>query len=279
MVPDSSRDLIHLFLKDGHVHEKAKNRLIQTITNQFPCQAYLHTRGMTQSPFCAACQRRNIPDQTENVGHIQCWCPALGLPRIAAHHCIWRELISLIQKHSIEKTEDKLAKAWSFPTANEQEAVHKEWTVQDILTYIGRDTTTIHSKIKRFLERIGSPSNDTDVKAFLDKRPDRVAFDETKKKVCLLEFTRAMDAREEWEERKERDKTKRYAIFTRTHTNTHTRYTHTCTRAGEWLKFKYLKNMADTQVLVKIVCVWKRQRLCLECSSRHSAHDIPHRDS
>ena len=38
-----------------------------------------------------------------------------------------------------------------------------------------------------------------------------VAFDETKKKVCLLEFTRAMDAREEWEERKERDKTKRYA--------------------------------------------------------------------
>ena len=94
MVPDSSRDLIHLFLKDGHVHEKAKKRLIQTITNQFPCQAYLHTRGMTQSPFCAACQRRNIPDQTETVGHIQCWCPALELPRIAAHHsewqCIWR---------------------------------------------------------------------------------------------------------------------------------------------------------------------------------------------
>jgi hypothetical protein len=61
------------------------------------------------------------------------------------------------------------------------------------------------------LERTGSPSNDTDVKAFLDKRPDGVAFDETKKKVCLLEFTRAMDAREEWEKRKERDKTKRYA--------------------------------------------------------------------
>jgi hypothetical protein len=27
---------------------------------------------------------------------------------------------------STEKTENKLAKAWSFPTANEQEAVHKE---------------------------------------------------------------------------------------------------------------------------------------------------------
>jgi hypothetical protein len=63
------------------------------------------------------------------------------------------------------------------------------------------------------LERIGFPSNDTDVKAFLDKRPDGVAFDETKKKVCLFEFTRAMGAREEWEERKERDKTKRYALI------------------------------------------------------------------
>ena len=41
--PDSRRDLIHLFLKDSRVHDKAKRRLIQTITHQFPCQAYLHT--------------------------------------------------------------------------------------------------------------------------------------------------------------------------------------------------------------------------------------------
>ena len=211
MMPDSSRDLIHLFLKDGHVHEKAKKRLIQTITNQFPCQAYLHTRGMSKSPFCAACQRRNISDQTENLGHIQCWCPALERPRIAAHHCIWRELISLIQKYSTKKTEDKSTTAWSFPTANEQEAVHKEWTIKDILAHIGRDMTTIQSKIKLFWERRGSPSSDTDVKAFLDKRPDGVAFDESAKKVCLLEFTRAMDAREDWEERKDTEKTKRYA--------------------------------------------------------------------
>jgi hypothetical protein len=111
MVPDSSRDLIHLFLKDGNVHVKTKKRLIQTITNQFAYQAYLHTREMTTSPFCAACQRRNISDQsshqTENLGHIQCWCTALERPRIAAHRCIWRELISLIQKYSTKKTEDK----------------------------------------------------------------------------------------------------------------------------------------------------------------------------
>ena len=69
--------------------------------------------------------------------------------------------------------------AWSFPTANEQEAAHNEWTVKDILAHIGRDMATIQSKIRLFLERRRSPSNDTDIKAFLDKRPDGVAFDET----------------------------------------------------------------------------------------------------
>ena len=31
--PDSSRDLIDLFLKDSSVHDKAKRRLIQTMTH------------------------------------------------------------------------------------------------------------------------------------------------------------------------------------------------------------------------------------------------------
>jgi hypothetical protein len=64
-----------------------------------------------------------------------------------------------------------------------------------------------------FLWNRGSPSNDTDIKAFLDKRPDGVVFDETTKKVCLLELTRAMDAREDWEERKDLKKSKRYSLI------------------------------------------------------------------
>ena len=63
--------------------------------------------------------------------------------------------------------------------------------------------TSKQSKIRLFLEQRGSPSNDTDIKTFLDKRPDGVAFDETTKKVCLLELSSAMDAREDWEERKD----------------------------------------------------------------------------
>ena len=133
--PDSSRDLIYLFLKDSSVHEKAKRRLIQTITHQFPCQAYLHTCSMTASPFCKMCQARNIPDQTDNVCHIQGYCPALELPRIAAHHWIWREIMSLIKRHSSEKSEDKETAKWSFPMATDKEIL-KDWNMLDILTHI-----------------------------------------------------------------------------------------------------------------------------------------------
>ena len=118
MVPDSSRDFDSLFSEKLLCTRKGKARLIQTITNQFPCQAY-----------------------------IQCWCPALERPRNAAHHCIWRELISLIQKYSTKKTEDKSTKAWSFPTANEQEAVHKEWTVSKF-SWNGEDPPPMTQTLK-----------------------------------------------------------------------------------------------------------------------------------
>jgi len=209
--PDSSRDLIHLFLKDSRVHDKAKRRLIQTITHQFPCQAYLHTRSMTASPFCKMCQARNIPDQTENVGHIQGYCPALELPRIAAHHCIWRELMALLKKHSSEKSVDKETTKWSFPTATDED-IHKEWNMLDILTYIQSPLldSALRDAVQSFLRSRDLPTEEKDITSFLDKRPDGVAFDDDKKAICFLEFTRAMDSREGWEARKEDEKIARY---------------------------------------------------------------------
>ena len=37
-----------------------------------------------------------------------------------------------------------------------------------------------------------------------------MAFDDDKKAICFLEFTRAMDSREGWETRKDEEKTARY---------------------------------------------------------------------
>lgn len=34
------------------------------------------------------------------MGHIQCWCPSLSIPRTAAHHSIWRLLLTMIKQHS-----------------------------------------------------------------------------------------------------------------------------------------------------------------------------------
>ena len=48
-------------------------------------------------PFCKHCQ-----NEIDSIAHIQYWCTALQKPRIAAHHCIWRELQGLIAKHSTD---------------------------------------------------------------------------------------------------------------------------------------------------------------------------------
>jgi hypothetical protein len=49
-------------------------------------------------------------------------------------------------------------------------------------------------------------AEENDITSFLDKRPHGVAFDDDKKVICFLEFTRAMDSREGWEARKDDEK-------------------------------------------------------------------------
>jgi hypothetical protein len=49
------------------------------------------------------------------------------------------------------------------------------------------------------------------VSAFLDLRPDGYAIHEKSKRLAILEFTRAMDSSEDWEEKKDSGKRSRYA--------------------------------------------------------------------
>jgi len=65
--------------------------------------------GILNDVKCRLCEKyykeRNIPeppDTVESVGHIQFYCLALQLPRIAIHHGIWRELMFSIRKSSTE---------------------------------------------------------------------------------------------------------------------------------------------------------------------------------
>jgi hypothetical protein len=51
----------------------------------------------------------------------------------------------------------------------------------------------------------------TTVSAFLDLRPDGYAIHQKSKRLAILEFTRAMDSSEDWEEKKDAEKRSRYA--------------------------------------------------------------------
>ena len=106
---DSSRDLLGKFHKDRSVWIRARRRVLQCLSYQFPCALQLKQWGILNEVKCRLCgkyyKERNIPeppDTVESVGHIQCYCPALQLPRIAIHQGIWRELMFSIRKSSTE---------------------------------------------------------------------------------------------------------------------------------------------------------------------------------
>jgi hypothetical protein len=68
----------------------------------------------------------------------------------------------------------------------------------------------IRREAKNFLVRIGQSSDENAVNFFLDKRPNGVAFQNSTNEICFLEFTRAMDTWEGWEEKKDKAKNDRY---------------------------------------------------------------------
>ena len=106
---DNSRDLFGKFHKDRSVWIRARRRVLQCLSYQFSCALQLEKWGVLKDVKCRLCEKyyeekkiRDPPDSIESVGHIQCYCPVLQLPRIAIHYGIWRELMFSIRKSSTE---------------------------------------------------------------------------------------------------------------------------------------------------------------------------------
>jgi len=120
------------------------------------------------------------PDSVESVGHIQCYCPALQLPRIAIHHGIWRELMFSIRKSSTELNE-ALEPRWLFPSALSPEA-HAEWGLYKILEYMGlhvipppgtgQNRVRLRKDIEEYHIAYAIDFDDTDIYTFIARRPD-----------------------------------------------------------------------------------------------------------
>jgi len=175
---------------------------------------------------CRLCEKyykeRNIPepsDSVESVGHIQCYCPAPQLPRIAIHHGISRELIFSIRKSSTELN-DASEPRWHFPSAQSSEA-HAEWGLYKILEYMGlheiippgagKNRAKLRKDIEEYHIAYAIDFDDSDIGTCIARRPDGLAFDKEKKLCVFLEYTRAMDTNEDWAEKKEQEKNDRYS--------------------------------------------------------------------
>jgi len=92
---DSSIDLLGKFHKDSSVRIRARRRVLQCLSYQFVSALQLKQWGILNDVKCRLCGKyhkekniRDPPHMVENVGHIQCYCPVLQLPRIAIHHGI-----------------------------------------------------------------------------------------------------------------------------------------------------------------------------------------------
>ena len=148
---DNSRDLLGKHWQDKTVPHRSKRRLLQSIGYKFPCAKLLKLWGLRESDECRLCKRLHleVTPWPESLGHIQARCPALRKPRIAVHHGIWHELLTAIRRNSLE-THDDGKRQWHFPSAVSM-ATHDEWTVRQIIVYLG-----LFSGIRRLKERTSS---------------------------------------------------------------------------------------------------------------------------
>jgi hypothetical protein len=99
---DNSRDLLGKQWQDKAVSDRSKRRLLQSIGEQSPCAKLLKLWGLQENNKCRLFKRLH-PDVTpwlESLGHIQARCPVLRKPRIAVHHGIWRELLTVSRTHT-----------------------------------------------------------------------------------------------------------------------------------------------------------------------------------
>jgi len=85
---DNSRDLLGIFHKDRSVWIRARRRVLQCLSYQFPCVLQLKQWGILNDVQCRLCEKHfkekkitEPPDSVESMGHIQRYCSVLQLPR------------------------------------------------------------------------------------------------------------------------------------------------------------------------------------------------------
>ena len=228
---DHGREILGMHWTDKNAPIKAKRRLLQSISMQFPCAATFKLWGMQDNDECRLCKRLH-PERiafSECLGHIQSQCLSLQRPRIAVHHGIWRELHKAISRWSTEKNSKDDDLKWVFPSAV-SDSDHDEWSFRRTVVHLGlvdwsnsadrkafrQDVAEYHLNLGLW-EEADDDNYEAKIDSFLAARPDGIAFNAEDRICVFLEFTRPMDTRRgspeepgDWAEEKDFTKNLRY---------------------------------------------------------------------
>jgi hypothetical protein len=172
--------------------DAAKRRVLQTLAGAFPGNALLFKWKIRTSGACDLC---GAPAETQ--AHIQCVCVALKGARISAHHNLAGMVFSAIA------------------------AGGQGWMVYRELTLAGLQGLPVPATAIAEWSRMCDEITDSDLETATDaeralasgirrKRPDGWAVHWGRRRVRVLEFTRANDYRPDWHETTEDYKTERY---------------------------------------------------------------------
>ena len=203
------RDEVGHWLRNKSVPWKRRRRLIQVITNTFPCGGWLHKIGRRPSPGCELCKKAkerqgectgdSLP--RESIGHIQS-AGCLGQSDVvtAAHNKCIRDLLGDIQMHQRKgsklvmvttESERTIGKLW------EQEGCSEICTKEELWEESRATEMTIpfHDLAQ------GMVASEDDFEArFWRRKLDGIALDVSNKKCFPIEFKRTQDYRHTYEE-------------------------------------------------------------------------------
>ena len=203
------REELGSWLKNKVIPWKRRRRLIQTVTNTFPCGAWLHKIGYRATAGCRLCLRireergENSQEaiQAESIGHIQS-AGCLGQSEVvtAAHNRCIRDLLRDIQTHR------KKSSGLTMLTLESEQTIGKLWEQEECggicpkqeLWEAAKET---EMSIPLQKQEDEGPATEQDYEErFWRRRLDGIALDRTGRKCYPIEFKRKRDQRRTYEE-------------------------------------------------------------------------------
>ena len=203
------REELGSWLKNKVIPWKRRRRLIQTVTNTFPCGVWLHKIGYRATAGCRLCLRireergENSQEavQAESIGHIQS-AGCLGQSEVvtAAHNRCIRDLLRDIQTHK------KKSSGLTMLTLESEQTIGKLWEQEECggicpkqeLWEAAKET---EMSIPLQKQEDEGPATEQDYEErFWRRRLDGIALDRTGRKCYPIEFKRKRDQRRTYEE-------------------------------------------------------------------------------